>query len=205
MPIGETAAAIARYLGAEEAGRRRCREADIRRSLGLSSEAYQAGVDELVDYGLVSAAQHDTAGTCLALTAAGRAALQRGLSAQALPLTPAALGRNPLVAASWTVDRVVGAQELPEGREALAAEIVRALEALLPVVQECMPAEAMETIRPAAETLIAALHGPELRPTVIRSALRVFGFPEGAPTFYNPLVAALPGLAAAIDTLLRGN
>ncbi len=204
MPLSETAQAIARYLGTRPPEQRSCYDVAIRAELNLTAEAYDAAITELADYGLVGPALAGAGETygCVVLTDAGREALARDLAPEALPLTPSALARNPLVAASWAIDRVVGGQELPAARQALVAEIVRAVEGLLPIVQECIPPEAMETVQAAAEALIGEVRQEVPRRTVIRRALRVMGFPDGVPTFNSPLVAALPALAAALDTLL---
>jgi len=203
MPLSETARTIARYLGAAQ-DQRACYEAPIRAALNLSSEAYDAAIGELVDYGLVGPAltSADQPYGCLALTGEGQAALARGFAPESLPLTPAALARNPIVAASWAIDRVAGGQDLPAERQALAAEIVRAVQGLLPIARECIPAQAMETVQAAAEALVAEVRQEKPRLAVIRRALRVIGFPDGSPTFNSPLVTALPALAAAIDGLL---
>lgn len=202
MPLSETAKTIVRYLGRAQ---RACYEAPIRADLDLTGEAYRAAIDELVDYGLVgpglSGAEEPYG--CLNLTDEGRQALAHDLAPESLPLTPTALARNTIVAASWAVDRVAAGEELPADREELAAEIVRAVQGLLPLAQECLPAGAMETVRAAAEALISEVRQPEPRQAVIRRALRVMGFPDGTPTLNSPLVTALPPLAAALDVLLQ--
>ena len=202
MPLSETAKAIARYLGRAQ---RACHAAPIRADLNLTDEAYRAAIDELVDYGLVGPGlpgAEEPCG-CLNLTDEGRQALARDFAPASLPLTPTALARNVIVAASWAVDRVAGAEELPAGREELVAEIVRAVQGLLPLAQECLPPEAMETVQAAAEALISEVRQPEPRQAVIRRALRVMGFPDGTPTLNSPLVTALPPLANALDVLLQ--
>jgi len=204
MPLSQTAQALIRYLG-REGQERACYEQPLRQALNLSPEAYQAAVDELVDYGLVgpALAESDEAYGCVTLTEEGRQALARDLAPEALPLTPAAVARNPIVAASWAIDRVASGQELPTSRAGLAAEIVRAVRGLLPIVGECLPPTPLETVQAAAEALLAEVQQQEPRTAVIRRALRVMGFPNGASTFNSPLVAALPALAAAIDRLLE--
>jgi len=203
MPLSETAKALARYLGRRDA-ERGCYDSEIRADLGLTPEAYEAAIRELADYGLVGPALGGAGESlaCVALTEAGRTAVARDFAPDSLPLTPGALAHNPIVAASWDIDRIVGAQALPEGRAALVAEIVRAVEGLLPIAGECMPPEAMEMVQAAAEALIAEVRQDKPRPAVIRRALRVMGFPDGAVMFNSPLVDALPALAAALDTLL---
>jgi len=202
MPLSETAQRIVRYLGGRPGEERGCYEEPIRRDLDLTAENYQAAIDELTDYGLVGPALTGDTDGCVALTEEGRMVLNTGFDPDRLPLTPAALARNTIVATSWAVDRVVSGQELPPERGALAAEIARAVRGLLPLAEECMTPGAMEAIRGAAEALIAEVHQPEPRAIVIRRALRVMGFPEGALNFNTPIVSALPGLAEAIDVLL---
>lgn len=202
MPLSETAKTIVRYLGRAQ---RACYAEPIRSDLSLTEEDYRGAIDELADYGLVGpglAGAEEPYG-CLTLTDEGRQVLASDFAPESLPLTPMALARNSIVAASWAVDRLAGAEELPAGREELVAEIVRAVEGLLPLAQECLPPDAMETVQAAAEALVNEVRQAEPRLAVIRRALRVMGFPDGTPTLNSPLVTALPPLAAALDTLLQ--
>ena len=204
MPLSETAVTLARYLAGKDRERRGCEDDAIRADLGLTPEAYEAAIDELVDYGLVGPALAGAGETygCVVLTEEGLRAAERGFAPDSLPLTPASLARNPIVATGWAVEQVAGGQELPDGRDALAAEILRAVQGILPIAGECLPPEAMESVQAAAEALIAEVRQPAPRVQVIRRALRVIGFPDGATTFNSPFVAALPPLAAALDALL---
>lgn len=204
MPLSEAARAIVRFLAEEDRERRGCDEETVRTRLQLTDEAYQAAVSELLDYGLIGptlTAAGETGGR-LVLSAEGEEVLARGFALESLPLTPIALARNPIVAASWAIDRLAAAQELPEGRDALADEIVLAVLGLLPMAEECLPPDAVETVQAAAETLIAEVRRPAPRLDIVRGALRAIGFPDGTPALNSPLVTALPALASAIDALL---
>ncbi|MCL6431282.1 MAG: hypothetical protein K6V36_10580 [Anaerolineae bacterium] len=204
MPLSEAARAIVRFLAEEDRGQRGCDEETVRARLHLTDEAYEAALSELLDYGLIGptlAAAGETGGR-LVVSAEGREALARGFAPESLPLTPIALARNPIVAASWAIDRLAAAQELPEGRDALADEIVLAVLGLLQISGECLPPDTIEMVQAAAETLMAEVRRPAPRLDVIRDALRVLGFPDGTLALNSPLVTALPALASAIDALL---
>ncbi len=204
MPLSEAARAIVRFLAEEDREQRGCDEETLRARLHLADEAYEAALSELLDYGLIGptlAAAGETGGR-LVLSTEGREALARDFAPEGLPLTPIALARNPIVAASWAIDRLAAAQELPEGRDALADDIVLALLGLLQMAEECLPPDAIETVQAAAEALMAEVRSPAPRLAVIRRALRVLGFPDGTLYLNSPLVTALPALTTAIDLLL---
>ena len=199
MALTATAELIVRYLGSREGP---VAEEHVRTSLALSAEAYELAVQELADYGLVGSALAMGQEGALTLTEAGRRALEQDLAPTSLPLTPASLARNPLVAASWAIEREAVDLALPERRAELAEEIVRAVQGLLVIAGECLPAPALEEARAAADALQAQVREDHPPVATIRRCLRVLAFPDGAATFASPLVAALPGLAIALDSLL---
>jgi hypothetical protein len=204
MSFSETAKTIARYLAQQRPEQTGCYDVAVRGELQLSSDDYQTAVDELADYGLVGPAlgSGENIYGCVALTEEGQVAVTQDFAPTALPLTPSSLAHNPLVATSWAIDRVVAGQDLPQSRPELAGEIERAILGLLPMATDCLPEAARESVHSAATALIAEVRSGRPRISVIRRALRVLGFPDGATGYNSALVAALPPLAAALDNLL---